>query len=228
MGRGKLWLLLIILLFILSLAACGPGATRETQVNGVPIPTVSDIADGKSFIEGGSILEYTFRTLWKQALTEAQEWHQDAYLVVANGCDIDNKGIPAYWFLVFLSPSDELYRLDMKIDPRGEVIEREIWTEGSEEELRDYRIAYGDTPIPAKVVDSDVVVQNAISALSTQFKAEKIREPRAILSWNDESEELVWSYTFFYKLTAEYCGVDINPQTGKIKKVWRGSGTESK
>ena len=104
MGRGKLWLLLIISLFILSLAACGPGATGETQVNGVPIPTVSDIAPGKSFIEGGSLPKYTFRTLWKQALTEAQEWHQDAYLVVANGCDIDNKGIPAYWFLVFFEP----------------------------------------------------------------------------------------------------------------------------
>jgi hypothetical protein len=70
-------------------------------------------------------------------------------------------------------------------------------------------------------------VQNAISAISTQFMAEKFREPRAMLSWDDESEEFLWSYIFFYKLTAEYCGVDINPQTGKIKKVWRGSGTES-
>jgi len=192
----------------------------------VPIPAINDIADGKAFSEGGSPPEYTFKTLWKKALTGAQKWHQDAYLVMANSEYINNDGIPSCWYLVFLSPSDELRRLDMEIDPWGKVIYQKISEcGGDEEKLRRYRVAYGNTPVPANIIDSDVVVQTAIPAASAQFKMEKTKDPRAILSWDDELNKFIWDYMFFYISTAEYCSVNIDAQTGEVIEVWRGSSS---
>lgn len=198
-------------------------ASTGNVVNGVPLPTLGTIAEGKAMSAGGAPPEYTFKTLWKKALRAAQKWHGDAYLVRAVGQYINNQGVPSYWFLTFLSPADHLYRLDMEIDPWGNVSKENIWKGGSQAELRQFRVVYGDTPVPANIVDSDWVVEQAVPAASAQFPLNKTKDPAAVINWDKETNKSVWSYIFLYRSTAQYCGVDLDAQTGKVIKVWRGS-----
>lgn len=186
---------------ILSSISFGETTSQETTEhprNGsIQPPRLADIPDGKDVSVGGAPPEYTFRTLWKKALTDAQQWEPDAYLVYACGEFLNDRGVPSSWTMLFCSSKAKDRWFCLTIDPWGKISETSKGA-GSPPGALEYAAGAlaAPGPIPADLLDSDTLAKLARKAAEDRFGIASPWDPTAIVLWDESRTQAVWIYRF--------------------------------
>jgi len=177
-----------------------------TPVDGPVVIVPESIPDGRTVSDGGNP-EYTFRSLWKKALSTALEWKPDAYLVSAAGSFVNNDGVPSEWMMVFRT-RDGSKDLRVRIDPWGKVT-------GNQESAPDP--TNGTVAVPSSIIDSDEAVAKALPALTDKVSPEQAKDPRLGLGF----EEAAGPFWYYIVLTpaADYVTVTLDAVTGDVVSV---------
>ncbi len=186
------------------------GDSREDGVEQTDIhgPSLDEIPDGKDVSVGGAPPEFTFRTLWKKALRNAQLWSPKAFLVYAAGEFLNDKGVPSSWEMVFSKPEDDSECLRLTIDPWGKISERSVCDRGSCSGLVHISSAFQSVkPVVATIADSDAVSREAARLCKERFWVTNPFDPCVVLTWNNAHRRPAWVYRFRPRKGEAFCEV---------------------
>lgn len=193
----------------------GSGAAVEstapgggTPVDGPVVIVPESIPDGRTVSDGGNP-EYTFRSLWKKALSTALKWKSDAYLVSAAGSFVNGDGVPSEWMMVFRTRAAGAKDLRLWIDPWGSVTR-------TEETAADD--TFGTRAVMPDIIDSDEAVTSGLSGLAGQGAPAKTKDPRLGLGFKEGAGPF-WYYIVFDTSSGNYVTVTIDALTGSVVGV---------
>ena len=182
------------------------GSGGGTPVDGPVVIVPESIPDGRTIQDGGNP-EYTFRTLWKKALSTALEWKPDAYLVSAAGSFVNGDGVPSEWMMVFRT-RDGGKDLRLRIDPWGKV-------SSTQESAPDP--TNGAQAVPPSIIDSDEAVAKALPALADKVGPDTAKDPRLGLGFKEAAGPF-WYYIVLAP-GGDYVTVTLDAVTGEVVSV---------